>query len=100
MHSARNPNGTLEVDNDDPSHHLSNKWLKEDISMAFSAKICIENAVERLEKLLGVTSFAQWNTPMAEAAHPELDASPLLDATNHSKIQSLVGCANWLVTLA
>ena len=36
---------------------------------------------------------------MAEAYHPEWDDSPLLNAQEHSKFQSLIGCANWLVTL-
>ena len=99
FHSVREPNGTLEVDNDDPEHHLSVKWLKEDVRMVVSAKTYIENAIDRLERMLGVTSFATFNTPMAESLHPELDDSPLLNTEDHSKFRSLVGCANWLVTL-
>ena len=36
---------------------------------------------------------------MVEAAHPELDNSPLANAEEHTKFRSLVGCANWSVTL-
>lgn len=36
---------------------------------------------------------------MSELYHPEVDNSPLLNAVGHSKFCSLVGCANWLVTL-
>ena len=36
---------------------------------------------------------------MDEAAHPELDDSPLANAEEHTKFRSLVGCTNWLVTL-
>ena len=43
--------------------------------------------------------FATYATPMAEGSHSELDDSPLLNAIDHSKFRSLVGCANWLVTL-
>ena len=43
--------------------------------------------------------FLQFDTPMSETLHPELDDSPLLDSTRHSQFRSLVGCANWLVIL-
>ena len=43
--------------------------------------------------------FSTHKSPMAEGAHPELDDSPLLSTIDHSKFRSLVGCANWLVTL-
>ena len=36
---------------------------------------------------------------MAADYHPELDESPSLGEIDHAKFQSLVGCANWLVTL-
>ena len=48
---------------------------------------------------MGVKSFSLENSPMSEAAHPELDDSPMLDPLNHSKFRSLIGCTNWLVTL-
>ena len=35
-----------------------------------------------------------WKPP-----HPELDDSPLINAEEHSKYRSLVGCTNWLVIL-
>ena len=35
---------------------------------------------------------------MMESHHPELDDSPLLDATNHSKYRALIGSANWVNT--
>jgi hypothetical protein len=73
--------------------------LKEDVRMAFSAKTYIENAIDRLEKMLDNTTFSTYNSPMAESLHPELDDSPMLNSVEHSKFRSLVGCANWLVTL-
>jgi hypothetical protein len=36
---------------------------------------------------------------MMELYHPELDGSPLLDKTNHSKYRALIGSANWVNTL-
>src|SRR5210317_856582 len=66
--------------------------------MAFSARTYIENAITRLEESLNST-FSLYNTPMSEVESPELDESPLLNPVNHSKYCSLIGCANWIVTL-
>ena len=43
--------------------------------------------------------FGKHDTPMSEALHPEIDDTPFLDPIKHSQYRSLVGCANWLVTL-
>src|SRR5210317_1221035 len=88
----------LEAKNDDPKHHLSKKWIKEGITMTFSARTYIENALTRLEESLNCT-FSQYNTPMSEVEHPKLDNSLLLSPANHSKYRSLIGCATWIVTL-
>src|SRR5210317_370469 len=66
--------------------------------MAFSARTYIENAITRLEESLNCT-FSLYNTPMSEVEHPELDDSSYLNPVNHSKYRSLIGCANWSVTL-
>ena len=44
-------------------------------------------------------SFHSPNSPMAEVSHPEIDDSPLLNELDRLKFRSLIGCANWLVTL-
>ena len=44
------------------------------------------------------TVFPTKGSPMSELYHPEVDDSPLLNAEDHSKFRSLVGCANWLIT--
>ena len=66
-----------EAGNDDPQHHLSKMWLKEDVSMAFSARTHIEQSLGKLEEMMGTSGFALQNSPMSETAHPELDESPL-----------------------
>ena len=43
--------------------------------------------------------FAEHKTPVSDTMHPEMDDSPLLSPADHAKFRSLVGCANWLVTL-
>ena len=67
--------------------------------MAFFAWTYIEQPLDKLEQMIRVKSFPLYNSPMAEGVHPELDDSPLLNVEEHSKFRSLVGCANWLVTL-
>ena len=37
---------------------------------------------------------------LAEIAHPEIDDSPLVNTRDYSKFCSLVGCANYLITLS
>ena len=98
FHTITEAPNTLEVDNEDPQHHLSAKWLKEDINMASSARTYIENSIKRLETSFGY-EFAKYNSPVHKALHPELDDSPLLNASDHSKYRTLIGCANWIVTL-
>ena len=91
-------NGLQEANDDDHTPHLSSRWLKEGVKMAFSARTYIEQCMSKLEAMMN-TAFSLKNSPMSELYHPEVDDSPLLSPEDHSKFRSLVGCANWLVTL-
>ena len=73
-----------EVGDDQKGHHLSSKWLKENVRTAFSAKKYVQQSVDKLEKMMGY-HFGTPKSPMAEALHPEVDESPFLDAEKHSK---------------
>ena len=53
-----------EAGNDDPQHHLSKKWLKEDVTMAFSARTHIEQSLGELEKMMGTSGLALQNSPV------------------------------------
>lgn len=90
--------GIDEAGNDENNKSLGVQWLKEGIKTAFSAKTYIQNTTKRLEAMIGKES-AKFDTPMSETSHPELDDSLLLDNLDHSKFRSIVGIANWLVTL-
>ena len=46
FHTISEAPNTLEAGNEDPQHHLSEKWLKEDVNMACSAKTYIENSIK------------------------------------------------------
>ena len=86
FHSTNNLPGVIEANDDDPSHNLCDKWLKEDIRMAFLAQTCIENMTDWMKKMLGVQDFLKRRTPMAESAHPELDDSELLNAEEQMQV--------------
>ena len=90
--------GIQEANDDDHTPHLSSKWLKEGVKMAFSARTYIDQCMNKLEEMMG-TVFPTKGSPMSDLYHPEVDDSPLLTPEEHSKFRSLVGCANWLVTL-
>ena len=90
--------GTQEAGNDEKDIHLDVQWIKQGIKTAFSARTYIRNTVERLERMMD-RKFPSPNTPMSETLHPEIDASPYLDDDGHHKFQSMVGSANWLITL-
>ncbi len=99
FHTTKDLDGVSEANHDLKEHHLSSKWLKEGVKTAFSARTYVEQSIGKLETMMGVKSFSLYNSPMTEGAHPELDDSPLLNGEDHSKFRSLIGCANWLVTL-
>ena len=89
-----------------PQHYLGgdvvdlpDEWKRENITCAFSAQTCIKNCVPKLAKMCGKGSFQTHRTPFSEDYHPELDVTPLCDAENISKFKSLVGSANWIITL-
>src|SRR5688500_10049992 len=79
---------------------LGEEWVKEGITTALSAETYIENIVDKLAKMVGVTEFpkGRFKTPMNED-YPELDNSDLCCPVEASKYRSLIGSANWIVAL-
>ena len=78
---------------------LGEEWEKENVSTAFSAETYIRNALPRLAKACGLEQFHNRKVPISEMYHPELDESPLLDEKKITLYKSLIGSANWIVTL-
>ena len=72
--------------------------MKRGVKTAFSARTYIKETIDRLETMVG-KEFAEQKSPMSETLHPEIDDSPILNSIRHSQFRSLVGYANWLVTL-
>src|SRR5688500_7223411 len=78
---------------------LGPEWEKEGISSAFSAETYIRNSLPKLAKLCGLEYFKKWSTPFAVEYHAEMDETPLLPPEQISLYQSLLGSANWIITL-
>ena len=78
---------------------LQSDWHVEEVYTAFSAQTYIENCLPKLAKMLDKSAFKKYGTPFSDQYHPELDTSPLCDADHVSKYKSLIGSANWIITL-
>ncbi|HEY9300451.1 MAG TPA: Ty1/Copia family ribonuclease HI, partial [Phormidium sp.] len=78
---------------------LGPEWEKEGITSAFSAETYLKNTLPKLAKLCGLRDFKRWNTPFCENYHAELDETPLVPSDKISMYQSLLGSANWIITL-
>ncbi|MEM7375804.1 MAG: Ty1/Copia family ribonuclease HI, partial [Bacteroidota bacterium] len=77
---------------------INEHWERLGITTAISASTYIKNSVERFEKLFGRT-LGKAQMPMSEGDHPELDDSPLCTPDQASRYRSLIGSANWVITL-
>ena len=78
---------------------IDEHWDKLGITTALSAETYITNAIDRFKKLLEINQFGKETLPMAPGDHPELDDSPLCSPDQASKYRSLLGSANWIITL-
>ena len=78
---------------------LGTEWEREGISAAFSAETYITNVLPKLAKLCELDDFKKYTTPFHEEYHPELDETPLIPPEKISLYQSLLGSANWIITL-
>ena len=96
--STKDINGVLEINHDEQDKHLNAQWLHHNVKTAFSARTYIKNTIQRLERMIGKV-FATQKSPMLEHLHPEIDDSPYLDEGDHHRFRSMIGCANWLITL-
>ena len=97
--NGRDVEGISQVGHDVNDKTIDARWLKQNVKMAFSAQTYISTCVERVAKMMGKQDLASYSAPMSSTYHSELDDSPTLNEEDHAKFCSLVGCANWLVTL-
>src|SRR6476661_7082688 len=78
---------------------LGPEWEKEGSYQAFSAETYITNILPKLAKSCGLEEFRKWNTPFYEEYYPELDESEFISPDNITIYKSLLGSANWIITL-
>ena len=77
---------------------LGEEWQKHEIFTALSAATYIKNSTEKIESMMEC-ALPNSPTPMAESYHPELDDSPIVNHELASKFRTMIGCANWIITL-
>ena len=77
---------------------LDGHWEKMNCTTALSAKTYIKKAVSRFESMFE-RQLSKENLLMSPSDHPELDDSPLCTPAQASKYRSLIGSANWIITL-
>ena len=78
---------------------LDEAWNRKGCFTALSAETYIENVVEKLQKMAGVSQFKAPGAPMRDTYHPECDTSRLLEPAEASMYRAFIGSGNWVVTL-
>ena len=70
-----------------------------DGTMYFGPRKYISKMMDAFEQMFGEKP-TEAKTPLEKNDHPELDTSPELDAAGIAKYQSMIGAAQWLISLA
>ena len=73
-------------------------WEEHNVSFGLSTHTYIKNCIENLERMCS-TTFKRVSVPHDPNYHPELDTTELCSSADQSKYRSLLGSANWMVTL-
>lgn len=77
---------------------LPKSWASNGVSYGLSAHTYINNSTTNLERMCA-TTFKTSSVPFDPNYHAELDDSPLCSSAIMSKYRSLLGSANWVITL-
>ena len=78
---------------------LGEDWNKDGLFHAFSARTYLDNCLPKIADLLGCERLRKQHTPFDENYHAELDDSPLVSPERITIYRSLIGSANWVLTL-
>lgn len=82
-----------------PSNYLGATYVgSPEEHWTINCKAYIKEALIAVERINN-ESLREEKTPVATGDHPEEDETPLLDNKYHRQYQSLIGMAQWLVTL-
>ncbi len=79
--------------------NLDEQWEKEGLTHALSAQIYIQNCIPKIARMIGLEQFVKKQTPLDDKYHPGVDESPLWLPEKISKYRSMIGSANWILTL-
>src|SRR5210317_1469382 len=79
---------------------LGDEWTHEGVGLAMSAQTYLSMVIPKLESMFDKDfKFKSYKIPMEEDYHPEMDDSPLLDQDGAAKFRSIIGSAQWIITL-
>jgi hypothetical protein len=82
------------------SFHLGCDFSRDaDGTLRFGPRSYIERMMDTYDQLFG-DKPKEYASPLEKGDHPEVDDSPLLNADETKKYQSLIGACQWLITLA
>jgi hypothetical protein len=73
--------------------------LAKGIRTIISAKRYIHNVLGVLENMFDGGLFKKYSTLMTESYHLEVDDTLMSNDINHSKYRTMIGSANWVITL-
>lgn len=85
-----------------PDYYLGNdyQWSPSESAWVLGSQTYTKECVRRVEATLPDGTFLQNKyTPLPHDIHPELDESPLLDDDGIKQYQTLIGMAQWAVTI-
>lgn len=85
-----------------PDHYLGNdyQWSSSENVWVLGSQTYIKECIRRIEAVLPDGTLLQPKyTPMASDIHTELDTSPLLDDDEIKQFQTIIGMAQWAVTI-
>ena len=77
---------------------LPSSWKEHNISYGLSAHTYIGNCVPNLERMCD-TTFKHVSVPFNPNYHAETDTSDFCSSSDMSRYRSLLGSANWVITL-
>ena len=78
--------------------NLPPTWKDHNVSFSLLAHTYINNWTKNLERMCN-TTFKPTSVLMNPLHHAETDVSELCSPAEHSKYRSLLGSANWVITL-
>ena len=82
------------------SYHLGCDFYRDSAgTLCMAPKRYIDRMIDTFEKMFGCKPRTTYSSPLERGDHPELDVSDELDSDGVKQYQSLIGAAQWLISL-